>query len=176
MQQYLFEKGITMFCHSVWWHVKLQSFICPNFACDSVFSSLEENKCILPCALNQNLPQEFISHQTSDSSTQSNKKLNPATHSWEVKPSLSSDSSGREGWRRCAKRNQASSRQHLTLTDTSSRKDHQQFPLNPEASPLSALLLLMLPGCPGKIWFCGKLTGSFVSNQHLQLIREKSGC
>ena len=64
---------------------------------------------IPPSALNHNLPLEFISHQTSNSSTQSNKKLNPATHSWEVKPSLSSDSSGREGWRSCAKSNQACS-------------------------------------------------------------------
>lgn len=59
--------------------------------------------------LPHNRPLEFISHSTSDSSTQSNKKLNPATHSLEVKPSLSSDSSGRVGGRRCAKSNQASS-------------------------------------------------------------------
>lgn len=39
----------------------------------------------------------------------------------------------------------------LTPTDTSSRKSHQQFPLKPEASPLSTLLLRMLLSFPEKI-------------------------
>lgn len=78
-----------------------------NFS--STICGPQEHESIPSSALNHSLPLELISHQTSDSSTPSNKKLNPATHSWKVKPSLSSDSSGRKGWRCCAKSNQASS-------------------------------------------------------------------
>lgn len=78
-------------------------------ACGLKCNALKEHKSVPPPALNHSLPPEFISHQTSDSSARSNKKLNSATHSLEVKPSLSSDSSGRKGWGRCAKSRQASS-------------------------------------------------------------------
>lgn len=103
-----FHSDSTLNCRVI--HLPL-SVTKPKGACDSDHSTLEEHiyTHIPPSALNHNLPLEFISHQTSNSSTQSNKKLNPATHSWEVKPSLSSDSSGREGWRSCAKSNQACS-------------------------------------------------------------------
>lgn len=67
-------------------------------ACGLKCKALEEHKSAPPpAALNHSLPAEFISHPTSDSSARCNKELNPATPSLEVKPSLSSDSSGREG-------------------------------------------------------------------------------
>lgn len=57
------------------------------------------HKSIPPPSLNHNLPLVFISQRTGASSARSNKQLNPAPHSWEVKPGLSSDSSRRS----CAK-------------------------------------------------------------------------
>lgn len=115
----------------------------------------------LPSGLNHNLSPEFIyspDKQLLHSSTRSNKKLNPAPRSGEVKPSLSSDSSGREGWRCCAKSNQVCSQAHgLTPTDTSSRKSHQLFPLKPEATFLITLHLQAFPEN------CKKCTTLFLS-------------
>lgn len=101
------------FCFSICSHFNLQShsyvLVCYSELETHVTLCWKEPKSIPPSALNHDSLLEFISHQTSDSSTRSNKKLNPATHSWEVKPSLSSDSSGRERWTHRAKSNQARS-------------------------------------------------------------------
>lgn len=78
----------------------------------------------------------------------SNKKLNPATHSREVKPSLSSDSVGGRDEDVEKRATRTIHRQDRTLTDTSSRKSHQKFPLKQEASCLSKLSLLFSHSFP----------------------------
>ena len=165
-----------MLSHFVWWHVKTQSFIHPRFASDWVFGSVEENKCTLLCALNRAFHENsFLTrgatppHRAIRSWTQLliAGRLNLVCHQIPV--------GGRDGdvVQRTTRPLHGSIWLLLTLL---LGKNHQRCTLNLEAPPLSALLLLMLPDCLGKNWFCGNLTASFDSNQQPQLMREKPGC
>lgn len=96
-----------------------------------------------PPALNHNPPPEFISQQTRDSSTHGAirswtqlliaGRLNLVCHQIPV---------GGKDEDVVQRATRPLHSQGLTLTDTSSRKSHQKFPLKPKALCLSTLLLL----------------------------------